>query len=97
MDFSKYLGESGLVELWKLMTSYVDGKIWIGTQSNYEKQSSKILNGTIVIIIDEEGDEPPIPGDTEIPKEDNTDEDPVASNSAKLGYATLGVMTLGQE
>ena len=98
MDFSKYLGESGLAELWKLMTSYVDGKIWIGTQNDYEKQSSNILNGTIVIIIDnEEGDKPPAPEDTENPEDNDPNEDLTSSSSAKLGYALLGTMILGQE
>ena len=27
MDFSKYLGEVGLAELWNLMTAYVDDRI----------------------------------------------------------------------
>lgn len=101
MDFSRYLGEVGLAELWKLMTSYVDEKIWIGTQSDYDKQVSNIKIGTIVIIIDEkEGYEPPAPEEPDI--EDPTENekpdviDPT-SISAKLGAALLGAMILGQD
>ena len=50
MDFSKYLGEVGLTELWNLMTAYVDNKIFIGTKSEYEAAAANIPVGTMVVI-----------------------------------------------
>ena len=86
MDFSKYLGEVGLTELWNLMTAYVDGKIFIGTRAEYEANVSNIATGTMVIITDE-GDVviPPI---VEQPEKDST--------IAILGTAILGQMILGR-
>lgn len=82
MDFSKYLGEVGLAELWDLMTAYVDGKIWIGTREEYESAASTIKVGTMVIITDE--------SDVIEPEVE------VNSTSATLGIALLGSMILGQ-
>lgn len=82
MDFSKYLGEAGLAELWDLMTAYVDGKIWIGTREEYESAASTIKVGTMVIITDE--------SDVIEPEVE------VNSTSATLGIALLGSMILGQ-
>lgn len=82
MDFSKYLGEAGLAELWDLMTAYVDGKIWIGTREEYESAASTIKLGTMVIITDE--------SDVIEPEVE------VNSTSATLGIALLGSMILGQ-
>ena len=86
MDFSKYLGEVGLAELWNLMTAYVDGKIFIGTRAEYEANVSNIATGAMVIITDE-GDVviPPI---VEKPEKDST--------IAILGTAILGQMILGR-
>lgn len=83
MDFSKYLGEAGLAELWDLMTAYADGKIWVGTREEYESIADTIQLGTIVIITDESD---VIEPEVEI---DNT-------TSATLGIALLGSMILGQ-
>lgn len=82
MDFSKYLGEAGLTELWNLMAAYVDGKMWIGTREEYEAASSTIKVGTMVIITDE--------SDVIEPEVE------VNSTSATLGIALLGSMILGQ-
>lgn len=82
MDFSKYLGEAGLAELWDLMTAYVDGRIWIGTREEYEAAASTIKVGTMVIITDE--------SDVIEPEVE------VNSTSATLGIALLGSMILGQ-
>ena len=86
MDFSKYLGEVGLTELWNLMTAYVDGKIFIGTRAEYEANVANIAVGAMVIITDE-GDVviPPI---VEKPEKDST--------IAILGTAILGQMILGR-
>lgn len=82
MDFSKYLGEAGLAELWNLMAAYVDGKMWIGTREEYESAASTIKVGTMVIITDE--------SDVIEPEVE------VNSTSATLGIALLGSMILGQ-
>lgn len=82
MDFSKYLGEAGLAELWDLMTAYVDGKMWIGTREEYENAAATIKVGTMVIITDE--------SDVVEPEVE------VSSASATLGIALLGSMILGQ-
>ena len=82
MDFSKYLGEAGLAELWDLMATYVDGKMWIGTREEYEAAASTIKVGTMVIITDE--------SDVIEPEVE------VNSTSATLGIALLGSMILGQ-
>lgn len=82
MDFSKYLGEAGLAELWNLMSAYVDGKMWIGTREEYEAAASTIKVGTMVIITDE--------SDVIEPEVE------VNSTSATLGIALLGSMILGQ-
>ncbi len=84
MDFSKYLGEVGLTELWNLMTAYIDGKLFIGTRAEYEVNASNIALGTMVIITDE--------SDVVIPpvEEENN------SSVAILGTALLGSMVLGQ-
>jgi hypothetical protein len=53
MDFSKYLGEIGLAELWNLMIAYVNGKIFIGTRAEYEAAAANIPVDALVIITDE--------------------------------------------
>ena len=86
MDFSKYLGEVGLTELWNLMTAYVDNKIFIGTRAEYEAAAADIPEGTIIIITDE--------GDVVIPP---IEEEPEKDSSiAILGAALLGQMILGR-
>lgn len=84
MDYTKYLGEAGLAELWNLMTAYVNKKIFIGTLSEYEAAASTIPVGAIVVLIDENNAEIP-------PVEDDT-----TSSTAVLGTALLGSMLLGQ-
>lgn len=86
MDFSKYLGEVGLTELWNLMTAYVDGKIFIGTRAEYEANASNIAVGAMVIITDES--DVIIPPIVEKPEKDST--------IAILGTALLGQMILGR-
>ncbi len=84
MDFSKYLGEVGLTELWNLMKEYVDGKVFIGTKKEYDAAyaAGTIAVGQLVIITDE--------SDVVIPEvEENT------SSIAILGTAVLGQCILG--
>ena len=83
MDFSKYLGEVGLAELWNLMIAYVDKKVFIGTQDEYNEVANTLPIGAIVVIIDKE--EEIIP-----PSQDET----IAT--AYLGTAKLGAMVLGK-
>ena len=90
MNFSKYLGEVGLAELWNLMTSYMDGKMFIGTKEEYEAIASTIAPGTLVIITDE--DDVEIPPTEEIPDQEPDRDFTVAI----LGAAILGQMILGR-
>lgn len=85
MDFSKYLGEVGLAELWNLIIAQIDKKVFVGTQEEYNKVADTLPVGAIVILIDkEEGVIPP-------PTEDET----IAT--AYLGTAKLGAMVLGKK
>lgn len=89
MDFSKYLGEVGLTELWNLMTAYIDNKIFIGTKEEYEAAATSIPIGTMVVIIDESDIIiPPVVEEEEKPEIDTT--------IAVLGAALLGKMKLGR-
>lgn len=88
MDFSKYLGEVGLTELWNLMTTYIDNKIFIGTKSEYEATAANIPIGTMVIIIDE--------SDVVIPPIVEEENPEIDSTIAILGTALLGQMRLGR-
>jgi hypothetical protein len=89
MDFSKYLGEVGLTELWNLMTAYIDNKIFIGTKEEYEAAAANIPVGTMVVIIDESDIIiPPVVEEEEKPEIDTT--------IAILGAALLGKMKLGR-
>ena len=91
MDFSKYLGEVGLTELWNLMTAYVDNKIFIGTKSEYEAAAANIPVGTMVVIIDE--------SDVVIPpivEEEEGEKTEIDTTIAILGAALLGKMKLGR-
>lgn len=89
MDFSKYLGEVGLTELWNLMTAYVDNKLFIGTKEEYEAAAANIPIGAIVVIIDESDIIiPPVVEEEEKPEIDTT--------IAILGAALLGKMKLGR-
>lgn len=82
MDYTKFLGEVGLTELWNLMTTYVDGRLFVGTRAEYEAAAASIPVGAMVIITDESDVvEPPV--------EDT-------SSIAILGTALLGSMILGQ-
>ena len=85
MDFSKYLGEVGLAELWDLMTSFVEGRLWVGTREEYEAAAAGIPVGAMVIITDES--DVVIPPVVEKP----------SSTIAILGVARLGEMILGKE
>lgn len=86
MDFSKYLGEAGLSELWSLIMAQMDSRVFIGTREEYESEINNIPNGALVIITD----------DTDViippPKEEIIEE-----FSAVLGSAILGKMQLGKE
>lgn len=87
MDFSKYLGEIGLAELWKLMLAHVDSKIFIGTREEYESTVDSIPVGAMVIITDESDViEPPV-----------DEEDTTKSTIAILGIAKLGDIILGKK
>lgn len=82
MDFSKYLGEVGLAELWNLMTAYVDGRLFVGTRAEYEAAASSIPIGAMVVITDE--------SDVVLPEVEDT------SSTSILGTALLGSMILGK-
>lgn len=83
MDFSKYLGEAGLAELWDLMTAYIGDRLFVGTRAEYEATASSIPIGAMVIITDE--------SDVVLPEiEEDT------SSTAILGTAQLGAMILGK-
>ena len=89
MDFSKYLGEVGLTELWNLMTAYMDKKIFIGKKAEYEAVADSISPGTLIIITDEI--------DVAVPPTINKPSISITTTSATLGAAKLGKMKLGQE
>lgn len=94
MDFSKYLGEVGLAELWNLMVAHMDKKVFVGTQDEYNKVANTLPVGAIVVIIDEEEIIPPPAEDEEEilpPSQDET----IAI--AYLGTAKLGTMVLGKK
>lgn len=89
MDFSKYLGEVGLTELWNLMTAYVNNKLFIGTKEEYKAAAANIPVGAMVVIIDESDIIiPPVVEEEEKPEIDTT--------IAVLGAALLGKMKLGR-
>ena len=90
MDFSKYLGEVGLTELWNLMTAYVDNKLFIGTKEEYEAAAANIPVGTMGVIIDE--------SDVVIPPivEEEEEKPEIDTTIAILGAALLGKMKLGR-
>lgn len=85
MDFSKYLGEVGLTELWNLMLAHMDERLFVGTRAEYEAAINSIPVGALVVITDE--------SDVVLP--------PVVEESnstiAVLGVAKLGEMILGKE
>lgn len=85
MDY-KFLDSKGVSDLWKLMTAYVDGKIWVGTKIQYDVAAAlnEIKEGALVIITDE--------SDVVIPPI----EEEKPSSIAILGTALLGSMILGQ-
>lgn len=88
MDFSKYLGEIGLAELWKLMLAHVDNKIFVGTREEYESAGDSIPVGAMVIITDESDViEPPV----------DEEEGTTKSTIAILGIAKLGDVILGKK
>ena len=85
MDFSKYLGEVGLTELWNLMVAHMDERLFVGTRAEYEAAIDSIPVGALVIITDE--------SDVVLPP---IVEEP-SSTIAILGVAKLGEMILGKE
>ena len=86
MDFSKYLGEVGLTELWNLMLAHVDGRLFVGTRAEYEAAIDSIPTGALVVITDES--DVVLPPIVEKPEQDST--------IAILGTAVLGQMILGR-
>lgn len=94
MDFSKYLGEVGLAELWNLMMVQMDSRLFIGTRAEYEAAAASIPVGAIVIITDESDVVlPPVVEEPDIPE---VEEPEISLTTAKLGTALLNQMILGQ-
>lgn len=85
MDFSKYLGEVGLTELWNLMLAHMDERLFVGTRAEYEAAIGSIPVGAMVVITDES--DVVLPPVVEKP----------SSTIAILGVARLGEMILGKE
>ena len=86
MDFSKYLGEVGLTELWNLMLAHMDERLFVGTRAEYEAAIDSIPVGALVVITDE--------SDVVLhPIVENPEQD---STIAILGTAVLGQMILGR-
>lgn len=75
----KYMGYESLTEYDALIKAYIDGKIFIGTYSEYQTAyaNNKIAIGAIVIITDDENNSSSI------------------STSSLLGTGVLGYMILG--
>jgi hypothetical protein len=84
MDFSKYLGEVGLTELWNLMLAHMDERLFVGTRAEYEAAIDSIPVGALVVITDES--DVVLPPIVEKP----------SSTIAILGIAKLGEMILGK-
>lgn len=84
MDFSKYLGEVGLAELWNLMLAHIDERLFVGTRAEYEAAIDSIPIGAMVVITDES--DVVLPPIVEKP----------SSTIAILGVAKLGEMILGK-
>lgn len=82
MDFSKYLGEVGLTELWNLMVAHMDERLFIGTRAEYEAAIDSIPVGAMVVITDE--------SDVVLPEVENN------PSTSILGTALLGSMVLGK-
>ena len=82
MDFSKYLGEVGLTELWNLMVAHMDERLFIGTRAEYEAAIDSIPVGAMVVITDE--------SDVVLPEVENS------TSTSILGTALLGPMVLGK-
>lgn len=82
MDFSKYLGEVGLTELWNLMVAHMDERLFIGTRAEYEAAIDSIPVGAMVVITDE--------SDVVLPEVENS------TSTSILGTALLGSMVLGK-
>lgn len=82
MDFSKYLGEVGLTELWNLMVAHMDERLFIGTRAEYEAAIDSIPVGAMVVITDE--------SDVVPPEVENS------PSTSILGTALLGSMVLGK-
>lgn len=86
MDFSKYLGEVGLTELWNLIIAHMDERLFVGTRAEYEAAATSIPVGAMVIITDES--DVVLPPIVEKPEMEST--------IAILGIAKLGQMILGK-
>lgn len=89
MDFSKYLGEVGLAELWDLIMAQLDSRLFIGTRAEYDAIAADIPVGAIVIITDESDVVLP-------PVVEEPDKPEISLTTAKLGTALLNQMILGQ-
>jgi hypothetical protein len=85
MDFSKYLGEVGLTELWNLMLAHMDERLFVGTRAEYEAAIGSIPVGAMVVITDES--DVVLPPVVEKP----------SSTIAILGVAKLGEIILGKK
>lgn len=94
MDFSKYLGEAGLAELWNLMMAELNSRLFIGTRAEYEANSMNIPIGAFVIITDESDVVPP-PAVEPTPTPPPAEDEPT-TQTAMLGQAILGQMLLGK-
>lgn len=86
MDFSKYLGEVGLAELWNLILAHMDERLFVGTRAEYEAAAASIPVGAMVVITDE--NDIVLPPVVEKPEMEST--------IAVLGIAKLGQMILGK-
>ena len=95
MDFSKYLGEVGLAELWNLMIAYMDKKVFVGTQDEYNKVANTLPIGAIVVLIDKEEEIVPPPAEDEEEILPPVQDETIAA--AYLGTAKLGAMILGKK
>ena len=97
MDFSKYLGEIGLAELWNLMLAHVNSRLFIGTRAEYEAKINEIPIGAIVIITDEsEVVLPPVVEQPDPEPQPPVEEEKPSKTTAILGAALLNQMILGQ-
>jgi hypothetical protein len=55
METNKYLDQEGLSQLWNLIVSYSNDKIFIGTRAEYEAKNAEnaFATGCLIILVDE--------------------------------------------